>query len=262
MRKSVFTVNIENYAPELTTMTYPLMRFYAERIGAEFRIISERRFPDFPPVYEKLQIFSLGRGNDWNIYFDSDTLVHPECIDFTDFLSKDTVMHNGIDPAMLRWRYDRFFRRDGRNIGSCNWNTWASDWCIDLWEPSPDLTCAGAIANIFPTNIERRGAVESSGAEIRDESKRDDPGEPYGSARAPVEPSHLIDDYTLSRNIAKYGLKVTTVPEVLKRIGLPDASFFWHIYAVSLEEKVKQMREMITRWKVEDLVARDLAVIR
>lgn len=124
-KKTVFTLNIDNYAPEITELTYPFLEHYAKRIGADFHVITERRFPGFPPVYEKLQIYRLAQeqANDWNIFFDSDALVHPDTIDFTQHLGKDTVAHNGSDMAAIRWTYDRFFLRDGRNIGSGNWLT-------------------------------------------------------------------------------------------------------------------------------------------
>ena len=164
-------------------------------------------------------------GNDWNIYIDSDVLIHPETIDFTNHLSKDMVAHNGADMAGIRWKYDRFFLRDGRNIGSCNWSTIASDWCIDLWKPLDDLTFEEALKNIYPT-VEEINTL--------------------------IKPEHLIDDYTLSRNIAKYGLKFTTFGQILKDVGLPDANFFWHLYRISVEEKVKKMKEVIKGWKLPE----------
>jgi hypothetical protein len=46
------------------------LQAYASKIGAEFRVIRERRFPGWPLDYEKLQIHELARedGNDWSIY--------------------------------------------------------------------------------------------------------------------------------------------------------------------------------------------------
>jgi len=98
--------------------------------------------------------------------------------DVTDHLDRRTVCHNGQDMAGNRWRYDRFFRRDGRHIGSCNWFAAASDWCVDLWHPLDDLTLEEAVANIFPIVDETQGIVD---------------------------PSHLIDDYTLSRTSPNSG---------------------------------------------------------
>ena len=181
MRKTVYTLNVDDYCPEITALTYPLLKRYANKVGAEFYIISERLHPRYAPVYEKLQIYDLqlARGDDWSIFIDSDALVHPDMFDVTEFVGKDTVVHNGSDMANNRWRYDRFFRRDHRHIGSCNWFAIASDWCRELWAPPTDITYEEALENIFPIQHELNTII------TRD---------------------HLIDDYLLSRNIAKYGL--------------------------------------------------------
>lgn len=220
LKKTIFLLNVDNYEPEITDITYPLIKRYARRIGADIHIIKERKYPDFPVTYEKLQIYDLAQQmqNDWNIYIDSDALIHPETVDFTEHLSKDTVAHNGADMGGVRWKYDRFFQRDGRNIGSCNWFTLASDLNIELWKPLEDLTLKEALANIYPT-VEEVNTV--------------------------IKTDHLIDDYVLSRNIAKYGLKFTTLVQVLKDIGLENANFFWHQYILTTEEKVKQMKHVM-----------------
>lgn len=221
MTKTVYTLIVDSYAPSVTALTLPHMRRYAEKIGARFHVITDRKFPDFPPVYEKLQIHELGRGNDWNIFFDADVLVHPDLFDVTEHLPKDTVMHWRNDLAGNRWTYDRFFRRDGRHIGSGNWFTVASDWCLDLWKPLDDLTLAEAARNIHPTIRERN----------------------FG-----IQPGHLIDDYTLSRNIAKFGLKFRHFEDLLKDVGHAGETYFFHNYLLTEEEKVKGIEEHIAAW--------------
>jgi hypothetical protein len=85
IKKTIYTLNIDDYAPEICALTYPLIQAYARKIGADFQVIRERKFPDWPVVYEKLQIHELGQrdSNDWNIYIDSDTLINPEMFDIT-----------------------------------------------------------------------------------------------------------------------------------------------------------------------------------
>jgi hypothetical protein len=224
-RKVIYTLRIGDYAPEICSITYPLLRAYAHKIGADFETITKRRWPDFPPVYEKLQIYDLAQdaGNLWSIYIDSDTLIHPDMFDVTDHLDRKTVCHNGKDMAGNRWRYDRFFRRDGRHIGSCNWFAVASDWCVDLWRPLDDLTLEEAISNIFPTVDEQLTGC--------------------------CKPEHLIDDYTLSRNIAKFGLRHTTVTDIQASFGLPPGGFF-HIYNVPEAEKIVKMKQVLKDWKL------------
>lgn len=225
VQKTVFTLCVDNYAPEITSITFPLLKAYADKIRADFFIIDQRRFPEFPPVYEKLQIYELGQqmNNDWNIFIDADALIHPDLFDLTEVLPKDTVAHHGSDFAPIRWNYDRYFRRDGRHIGSGNWFTLGSDWCIDLWRPLDDLTLAEACANIQPTVHEYNAGV--------------------------FDPSHLIDDYTLSRNIAKYGLKFQTVRKILADRGFEKGGyFFWHAYTIPVKEKAEKMKQVLSEW--------------
>jgi hypothetical protein len=236
LKKTVFTLNIDGYAPEVTELTYPLMKHYAEKIGAEFHVIKERKFPGWPPVYEKMQIYDLAQEmkNDWNIYVDSDALIHPDFMDITNHIPRDTVAHNGCDTADNRWRYDRYFYRDGRHIGSCNWFTVGSDWCIELWKPLDDLTFDEAKANIFPTVSELNTIIT---------------------------PDHLIDDYTLSRNIAKYGLKFTTFTEFLHKLGYPNPGFLWHLYTFTVEHKAALIKNVLNAWRLREASTQELSDI-
>lgn len=225
IKKTIFTLSVNDYAPEIRELTYPLIKRYAEKIGADFYTISERKWPEAAPVYEKLQIYELAQEmqNDWNIYIDSDTLIHPDFMDITNHIPRDTVAHNGCDTADNRWTYDRFFHRDGRHIGSCNWFTVASDWCIDLWRPLDDITLEEAYANINPT---------------------------VNELNTIITPDHLIDDYTLSRNIAKYGLKFVTFRKILADLGYPQPGFLWHLYTIPIEHKVVLMKSVLNQWRV------------
>lgn len=221
MKKTLYTLCVDDYAPMITELTFPLMRRWADKIGAEFHVIGERKFPDMPVVYEKLQIYELGQeaGNDWNIYLDADAMINPILLDVTEHLSKDTVMHNATDIASNRWTYDRYFRRDGRHISSCNWFTVASDWCIDLWKPCDDLTLAQMIANIHPFHGE---LIKGIGAD------------------------HLVDDYTLSRNIAKFGLKCTTFTKIREGLNQTTWPYLWHTYCETDEKKREEMLKVLT----------------
>lgn len=238
MKKIIYTVAVDNYCPEICELTHPLIKHYAMKIGADFCVIDKRRWPDLPPVYEKLQIYYLAQefNADWNIYIDSDALVHPDMFDVTNHIHKDTVMHNGMDMAGNRWRYDRFFQRDGRHIGSGNWFAVASDWCIDLWKPPDDLSYEQCLENIFPTAFELMPTM-----------KRDDKEIP----KAVITRDHLIDDYILSRNIAKYGLKFHTVRDLQKKLGCPDDIYLWHQYVLTIPDKISAMKSTLKNWGLE-----------
>ena len=223
MKRVIYLLNIDRYAPQITELTYPRIRRYAKKIGAEIEEITFRAWPQYPPVYEKLQIHARAKANgaDWHIYIDSDTLVHPDLFDVTEHLPKDTVLHNGCDMAGNRWRYDHYFRRDGRHIGSCNWCTIASDWCLDLWA-QPDISYEECLENIWPSQ---------------------------GELNSVITREHLIDDYILSRNIARYGLKFTTLQEIQKRLN-DGGNYLWHQYTMTTEQKVIEMNRILKEWGI------------
>src|ERR1700749_5059500 len=84
-KKTVYTLNVGDYAPEICALTYSLMQAYAREVGAEFHCIRDRKFRGGRAVYEKLEIHEQGRehGNDWKIYIGSDALINPEMFDVT-----------------------------------------------------------------------------------------------------------------------------------------------------------------------------------
>ncbi len=278
MKKTLYTLNVDNYSPEITALTYPLLRRYADKIGAEFYVINEKRFPDWPVTYSKLAIYEIAkeRQDDWIIYIDSDAVVHPDFFDVTDHLGADTVAHNGRDFAGNRWRYDDYFRRDGRHIGSCNWFAVASSWCLDLWRPLDDLTLAQALANISPTPFEASpfrfkttekdtlvpvplpdamgGGLGSGGLKAEPKGQRipDGKGGFEKEPKAVITPEHLIDDYVLSRNIAKFSLKHTTVIDIQQRLN-DKGNYLWHAYTVDVETKVRQIKDTLVSWQIDHL---------
>jgi hypothetical protein len=226
MKKVIFTLNINGYSPEITAITYPYIKKYAQKIGAEFVVIRDRKFPNFPITYEKLQIYELAKEMkaDWIIYIDSDALVHPDLFDITEFINKDTVFQTGNDLANNRFTYDEYFRRDGRHIGSCNWFTVCSDLCLDLWKPL-DISLNKALENMHPLQVELNAGQN-------------------------VE--HYIDDYVLSRNIAQYGLKYKNMGTLLKELGQGQIvrNYFSHRDLVKDIQKVEMIKEDINNWKI------------
>lgn len=222
IKKTLFTLRVDNYAPEICDITHPFLKHYAKKIGADFFVIDQRKFPDFPATYEKLQIYELAKEmeNDWNIFLDSDTLVHPNALDYTAYLQKDTVAHYGLDFGNMRYSYDHNFLRDGRDIGSAGWCAIASDWCVDLWTPL-DIPLAEALKAITPTDVERECGIKSD---------------------------HLLDGYILSRNIAKFGLKVKTIKSIMEEV-MPGGNCFWHNYGVSKEQKVESLKKIVMSMK-------------
>ena len=243
MTKAIYLLNIGNYVPEITEITYPFIKHYAKRIGAEIHMITQRKFPEWPLTYEKLQIHELAKESpsDWHIYIDLDAMIHPECPDFTIYLPKGTVSFHTTDVSHIRFRNDSYSLRDGRYLAPGNWFMIASDLCLDLWRPL-DTSPEEAIANIFPTPNEVK----------------------HGITR-----EHLIDDYALSRNIARFGLAFKSFEDIYKLCPqtpiegtTPDGQkgiskeFLFHTYTATVGEKVEAITKRITEWQVGHMLTR------
>ena len=226
--KDLYTVNIGDYEPEITRITFPLLKHYAKKIGAEFKVITERKFPDYPIPYEKFQIYDLAKksGADWNLFFDADTLCYPDFFDVTVMVTKDVTISHGSDFSIQRFNPNEYFLRDGRFQGKGNWCGIASSWCLDYFHPLDDITKEEAISQINPVVQERVSGVTAE---------------------------HLLDDYTVSRNIARYGLKHILIPDLETSRGLPHGHLY-HVYSMSREEKLLRIRKVLFGWILTSLV--------
>jgi hypothetical protein len=137
LKKCVYVVATPGYQPEMCAITLPNLKQYADRLKADFRIITERKFPEWPVVCEKQQIHELGTDYDWNISIDADMLVHPAIDDFTEW-HPPTHVGNW-------WYYDMrhyfdveqhpYFARDGRFYGIVECLVASSKYTHQLWEP-------------------------------------------------------------------------------------------------------------------------------
>jgi hypothetical protein len=66
---------------------------------------------------------------------------------------------------------------------------------------------------------------------------------------AGITPDHLLDDYVLSRNIARFGLKFTTVQSVQEQQHCAG-EYFFHDYLKTADEKVVVLKQMLVNWKL------------
>jgi hypothetical protein len=223
MKKLLVTLDI-NYTKQTTDITYPYMKSYADKIDAEFKIITERKFENQPVNIEKFQLYELSKDYDWTIFIDADALIHPNCPDITEVYEKDNVIFNGYDFYPLRFKPNNYTRRDKRNIGACTWFTVFSDWTRHLWKPYENPK--EYVNQIYPIHKEIN----------------------FG-----YSPEHILDDYLVSRNIAKYGLKVKTVLHDIFASYPQDGYplFFIHEYSISQEEKIKYLTHWDNRIKNE-----------
>jgi len=227
IQKTCYTLCVDNFAPAITEITFPLMKRWADKHRYAFEIIDTRQWPQYPPVYEKFQIYKRAedRQDEFSIFFDADAMIHPDFFDPWEHIPKDHVFHNGSDMANMRWTYTNEFRRDGRNIAGGNWLTGASEWTREIWEPALGVTISyeEALANIHPLVSELTSVITAS---------------------------HLIDDYLTSRNIARYGLKFVALMDLLVKLKVPG--HFWHQYTMSPEKKVIQMQGMLGAGYTDD----------
>ena len=239
IKKTIYTLCVDDYAPRIRFLTKPLMDAYARKIGAEVVTITERKRPEWPVTIEKFQVAELAkeRGDDWSMFIDADCLISPEFFDPTVHMNKAEVAHNGKDFNGMRWMMDPYFMRDGRWFGSCTWFVIASDWTVaDLWH-MPTLSqeeCFGKYDDKGNVLIAPRINITI---------------QEHNSGNCKTE--HLIDDYTLSRNIARFGLKATTLIDICANLGMKDPSgkgfnpFLWHIYTHTEEEKLSRMLNVL-----------------
>jgi len=187
MRKLIHVVNINDFFPELFALTYPTIRSYAERNGYMINMITERKFPDYPINYEKMQVYEDGKDAEVNILCDADMLIHPEFPEVTEFLKRDSIAFN--DNYNISWKYHvdriRYFMRDGRDVGIATNFVVSSDWTHDVWEPL-------SLSQKDIEDLAKKENTDTGGAD----------GRGWG---------HYADEFALSYNMAKYGLKYTGV---------------------------------------------------
>ena len=217
MRKLIHVVNINNFFPELFALTYPTIRDYAERYGYMINMITERKFPDYPINYEKMQVYEDGKNAEVNILCDADMLIHPEFPDVTTFLQRDSIAFN--DNYNISWKYHvdriRYFMRDGRDVGIATNFVVSSDWTHDVWEP---------------LSLSQKDIEDLAKKEVTE----DTPGQRGWG--------HYADEFALSYNMAKYGLKYTGVTwedwmrPWLIHTGTGDKNQALHIARQKLEE--------------------------
>lgn len=216
--KKIFVLNINDYLPEITKFTYPTIEAYADRIGAELVYITERKYPDYPITFEKHQIYDLA-DTDWSIYIDSDVLINDEFYDITELSSPNRIILPFNNVATGRYYMDDYFLRDDRFISVTNFISWVPSRCIDYWKPDLERTKEEIIASIY--NVPRE--------------------EFYN-------PPHRIDDYICSRNIARYGLKVTYIDDIYSKIyGHDKLEYFFHTSVLD-HQKIIDIERKNLQW--------------
>jgi len=215
MKKLLVTLDI-NYDERIKKITFPYMEKYADRIGADFKPITKRKFLNDPVNIEKFQIYEMSEGYDWTFFVDADAIIHPNCPDLTEFFDKSNVLFYGCDLYPIRFKPNNYSRRDGRNLGACTWFTMFSDMTRHLWKPYENPL--DFVDEISLTFIEKNFGYDNK---------------------------HVLDDYLVSRNIAKYGLKVKTVAYDIYdhyQNGNAFKPYLIHYFAIPLKQKIEFLK--------------------
>jgi hypothetical protein len=176
MKKIIHVVYIDDYFPELWELCLPTIKQYAYRTGSELNIITQRKFPNWHINYEKFQVYEDGKHADANFLIDADILIHPQ---FPDFSTGITFPHhiafNDNYHASTKFNISNniYFQRDGRDVGIASNALISFRSTHDVWEPLA----------ISPEQGKKITLVREGD----------------------------IDEYALSHNMAKYGLKYTGI---------------------------------------------------
>jgi len=159
------------YAPELCAITLPRLRAYAARMGADFNLIRERKFPDYPVNYERMQVYEAGKGYDWNLNIDADMVIGSHLPDITEMspAGRVSIVMKYDLSTHFHTTGNIFFERDGRDVGLVDAFVVTSALTHELWKPLP-------------------GPFESYKQLFKDSEYR------------------RISEYCLSLNLATYGL--------------------------------------------------------
>lgn len=213
--KKVFVLRIGDYRPDLCEFTIPTIKVYASKIGAEYIEITKRSSEAWPVTYEKLQVYDLGKDSDWNLMIDADVMIRPDAPDATQFLPPDAVASAFAFDADRMFVSDRFFERDGRNIGIVSNFVVTTRLTHDIWEP------------LYST------------------------GMMFEEARMYSKREFILDEYTLSRNLAKYGLKhvgilpMPALEEMIVHLGSEELDVDTRAASAA------RARELYGQWKTQ-----------
>lgn len=86
MRKLVLTIAIGEDYEKMGKLTHPLIKKYAEKIGAEFLAITKKKVSFTTPHWEKFQIFDLLNTYDRILYIDTDIIIRDDAPDLFDIV--------------------------------------------------------------------------------------------------------------------------------------------------------------------------------
>jgi len=216
MKKALVTMDID-YPKEITKITFPYLKQYANKIGADFITIDSRKHPNEPLNIEKFQLYDISKDYDWTIWIDADAIIHPHCFDLTEIYSKEYVILDSKTYINLPYTYKHniYTRRDGRGYRIPTWLTVFSDWTRDLWKPYDNPK------QYLPEILSGDYGLEGS------KSKE-----------------HFLNGYLTTRNLSKYGLKVKfLIQDYFPSIDAPEWLLFHKPFQNDMNRMIRDFRE-------------------
>ncbi len=91
MKTLVLTIAIGEYYRKMGEITHPLMRTYARRISAEFKVITEKKVSQTTVHWEKFQIKELLDTYDRILFLDTDIIVRGDCPDLFELVPEESL---------------------------------------------------------------------------------------------------------------------------------------------------------------------------
>ncbi|MDP3988893.1 MAG: glycosyltransferase [bacterium] len=80
-KKLVLTIAMGEYYKAMGAITHQLLQNYAQKIGADFKVITEQKVSETTPHWEKFQIHDFLNEYERIIYFDTDLIIRGDCPD-------------------------------------------------------------------------------------------------------------------------------------------------------------------------------------
>jgi hypothetical protein len=91
MKNLILTISCGDVYNNISVLTHPVLKSYANKIGADFLCISELTISKSTPHWEKFQIFDLLNKYERILFVDSDIIIREDCPNLFDVVSKDKL---------------------------------------------------------------------------------------------------------------------------------------------------------------------------
>ena len=226
MKKLLVTLNINDYDKEITNLTFPFMKEYAKNIGADFHIIKERKFTDFPLMLEEFQMYEFAETYDWIIFLDGDCLINPKGVDLTTLVEEDRVLIAKFNSPTHHYHPE--------NIeGKYNLKYYAPFFFLVFHKNSKD--CVKPYQN--PYDYYEYINLKSTHPEM----------ETYMKIRTHLSEKEikdtLIDEFLLTLNLHRYNIKTASLQE-----DFSELSIIAHI-SDARDVKIKHLKNSIKQIK-------------